>query len=196
MAQPTKRELRRKQRNRKRLVRIALVAGLGVIIIAGLAALLWDAAKPAVGEAFAILPADHVQEGVDPGPYNTDPPTSGPHYAESLDAGFYEQRDVDAMTPYPVGYLVHNLEHGYIIFWYNCAALPDESACDPLKKEIKGVMDRFDGVKLIAFPWESISEPIVLTSWGRMLRMSTFDPDAAAEFVDRNRNRAPEPHAP
>ena len=35
---------------------------------------------------------------------------------------------VAAMMPnlpqYPEGYLVHNLEHGYVIFWYNCAADP------------------------------------------------------------------------
>ncbi|NIS83000.1 MAG: DUF3105 domain-containing protein [Anaerolineales bacterium] len=196
MAQPTKREIRRKQRNRQRILRIAPFVVIGALTLGILAIVVWNAAKPPAGEAFAILPADHVQDGFDPGSYNTDPPTSGPHYAESLQAGFYHDADVAAMPPYPVGYLVHNLEHGYVIFWYNCAALPEGADCDSLKSEIQRVMDRFDGVKLIAFPWETISEPVVLTSWGRMLRMSTFDPDAAINFVTRNRNRAPEPQAP
>lgn len=196
MTQLTKRESRRKQRNRQRILRIALVAGIGAITLGILAVTVWDTARPPVGEAFAILPADHVEQGLDPGPYNSDPPTSGPHYAESLKAGFYHESDAAAMSPYPVGYLVHNLEHGYVIFWYNCTVLPEGSDCDQMKGEIMEVMERFDGVKLIAFPWESLSEPVVLTSWGQMLRMHTFDPDAAADFVRSNRNRAPEPHAP
>ncbi len=139
--------------------------------------------------------SDHVEEGTDPGPYNSNPPTSGPHYARSLNPGFYEQSPGEEL-PFPEGYLVHNLEHGYVIFWYNCQALPDGESCDGLKADIRTVMDEFDGDKLVAYPWESIEVPIALTSWGHRLRMERFDADAAGQFIERNRYRAPEPQAP
>jgi hypothetical protein len=65
-----------------------------------------------------------------------------------------------------------------------------------LKVEIQEAMDRVDNTKVIAFPWDSIEEPVVMTSWGQMLRLDTFDVDRAVGFVERNRYRAPEPDAP
>ena len=99
------------------------------------------------------------------------------------------------MADYPEGYLVHNLEHGYVIFWYNCNLL-DEQNCSELKIQIKSVMDEFNGVKLIAFPRESLDVPVVMTSWGQLQQFEVFNENPAASFVESNRNRAPEPNAP
>lgn len=57
-------------------------------------------------------------------------------------------------------------------------------------------MDEFGGTKLIAFPWKSLDIPLIMTSWGRMERFPTFDPNEAAAFIRANRNHAPEPDAP
>jgi hypothetical protein len=35
-----------------------------------------------------------------------------------------------------------------------------------------------------------------MTSWGQIQRFDQFNADIAANFVSRNRNQAPEPHAP
>jgi hypothetical protein len=113
-----------------------------------------------------------------------------------LQAGFYHESDLVSLPPHPVGNLVHNLEHGYVIFWYNCDVLQDAAGCGALKAEIQDVMDRYDGIKLIAFPWESLDVPVVMTTWGRMLRFDSFNAGDAGNFVRSNRNRAPEPHAP
>jgi hypothetical protein len=196
MAQQSKREKLRTQRIKKRRVRTIIWGGVGVIIVVLVGILISDAVRPATGEAMPVMPADHIPDGTEPGPYNTDPPTSGHHYADSLQAGFYHESDLASLPPYPVGNLVHNLEHGYVIFWYNCDALEGAADCSALKAEIQEVMDRYDGIKLIAFPWESLDEPVVMTTWGRMLRFDTFDAGDAGDFVSRNRNRAPEPHAP
>ena len=96
---------------------------------------------------------------------------------------------------YPAGYLVHNLEHGYVLFWYNCDLL-SESACSDLKSQIRTVMDELGGTKLIAYPWNSIDVPLVMTSWGRLQRFETFDPAQAKAFYRANLNQAPEPDAP
>jgi hypothetical protein len=110
-----------------------------------------------------------------------------------LEAGFYDEGEVQAA--YPAGPLVHNLEHGYVIFWYNCAQAGGED-CTDLKSQIQGVLDAENNLKVIAFPWSSTDVPVVLTSWGRMLKMDEFDPQVARDFVRENRNKAPEPNAP
>ena len=144
-----------------------------------------------VGEEILIM-ADysHVEEGTDPGPYNSNPPTSGLHYPEDLKAGFYDEN----VYEYPEGYLVHNLEHGYIIFWYNCSLLSD-SECQVLTSQIENVMQAEDNYKVIAYPWETTDTPLVLTSWGRLMRFDSFDEEAVLDFIHRNRNKAPEPNA-
>ena len=139
--------------------------------------------------------SSHIPDDAVPPEYSTDPPTSGPHYAAPLDAGFYEEADLATLSEHPVGSLVHNLEHGYVIFWYSCALL-DESGCADLKDQMRGVMDQYNGIKLIAFPWGSIDPPIVMTSWGRLQRFERFRASQASDFIERNRNRAPEPNAP
>jgi len=91
--------------------------------------------------------------------------------------------------------LGHNLEHGYIIYWYNCALLNADD-CATLKNQIKDSLSDNGGTKLIAFPHESLDVPVVMTSWGQILRFETFDEGQARKFVQANRNRAPEPNAP
>jgi hypothetical protein len=158
--------------------------------------LIWPSIRPAAGEEVAVMPdSEHISEGTDPGAFYTDPPTSGPHYATPLDAGLYEEADLEGIGPYPAGYLVHNLEHGYVIFWYNCD-LVSESECGELKGQIKEVIEEANNLKVIGFPWSTTDVPVVVTSWGRLQRFETFDVEAANQYVRSNRNRAPEPQAP
>jgi hypothetical protein len=193
----SKKSIREKQRARRRRENLKLYAIVGVISIAALAilwALIAPALRPALGEAAPELPADHVTVGSDPGPYNTDPPTSGSHYGSELNSGFYEQSDLDEIGPYPEGYLLHNLEHGYVILWYNCDLL-DADECGELKDQIQKVLRRNRNNKVIGFPRSSIEFPVVMTSWTRMLEFDEFDTDLANRFVRNNRNKAPEPNA-
>lgn len=145
--------------------------------------------NPLKGDAVELMrDSSHVPIGTDPGPYNTNPPTSGRHYKESLEAGFYQENPYQ----YAEGYLVHSQEHGYVIFWYNCIIL-DGTQCTELKSQIKSVMLASDNYKVIAFPWESIDVPIVMTSWEKLHRFANFDLDAALTFVEQNREKSPEP---
>lgn len=192
----TKRQAIQEKRRRRRLFnRLALgLLSAAILAVAGYA--LWVSVRPAAGQAIPVMEdTGHVPEDAPPGPYNSDPPTSGPHFQGDFEAGFYDEADLASLPPHPEGYLVHNLEHGYVIFWYNCALL-DEQGCSGLKEQIRATMETFDNLKLIAFPWNSLEEPVVMTSWGRMLSLESFDPGQARAFIERNRNRAPEPNAP
>ena len=186
----------RGQRRRQRTRSILIWGGLGAGLIVLVAALLWPRVQPSVGLAVPVMGSSaHVEAGTDPGPYNSDPPTSGRHYGESLPSGLYEESEAANIGAYPEGRLVHSLEHGYVILWYNCERL-SEGDCSQLKDQIRQVMDDAGNLKVIAYPWSSIDEPVVMTSWGQMLRLESFDPAAALQFIRTNRNRAPEPQAP
>ncbi|MBI3152228.1 MAG: DUF3105 domain-containing protein [Chloroflexi bacterium] len=181
------------ERNRKQKMTAKFIwGGVGVVVLAVIGLIAWQFVKPAAGESIPVMVSSpHIPTDTDPGTYNSDPPTSGPHYSEEAGAGFYDTNNYT----YPAAYLVHNLEHGYVIFWYNCELL-DEAGCTNLKGQIQSVMDELGGVKLIAYPWPSLDVPLVMTSWGRLQKFESFDAEAAKAFYRANLNRAPEPDAP
>lgn len=182
------------ERQRKQKLRANLTwGGIGAAVLVFIGFLVWQGVKPAAGESIPIMAgsSQHIDVDSDPGQYNSDPPTSGPHYPAEAEAGFFDTN----IYEFPAGYLVHNLEHGYVIFWYNCDLL-DEAGCTELKSQIRTVMEELGGVKLIAYPWPSLDVPLAMTSWGRLQKFETFDAEAAKAFYRSNINRAPEPNAP
>ena len=192
MNSKAKRQQRRERNQRQKLISNLTWVGIGAVVISVIGFMVWQGVKPAAGESIPIMTsAPHLPTDSDPGQYNSDPPTSGLHYPEEAQAGFYDEN----LYTYPAGYLVHNLEHGYVIFWYNCNLL-DESACSELKSQIRSTIDELGGTKLVAYPWNSIDVPLVMTSWGRLQRFETFDSEQAKAFYRSNLNKAPEPNAP
>lgn len=94
---------------RKKLITLALFVGIALFLF-------WIfklATKPLPGEAVASLSRDHVTDiyGVI---YNSNPPTSGPHFPVWAKPGVYDRLLSD-------GYLIHSMEHGYVIVWYDCS---------------------------------------------------------------------------
>ncbi|RPJ23491.1 MAG: DUF3105 domain-containing protein [Chloroflexi bacterium] len=55
---------------------------------------------------------------------------------------------------------------------------------------------QFERGSTAAYPWPPLDVPVVLTSWGRIQKFETFDPEQAKVFYRANLNRAPEPNAP
>ncbi|PKO19113.1 MAG: hypothetical protein CVU39_00755 [Chloroflexi bacterium HGW-Chloroflexi-10] len=193
-------KIKKKKQTRKPSTTLWMVSILSGLIIVFILALIFSQPPKAIpvsgglmGTEVRIDSADHVVEGSDPGPYYSNPPAGGKHYANDWEAGFYTGDEPDVQVAYPEGYLVHNLEHGYIIFWYNCALSEN---CEVLKSQIQSVMDEFGSVKLIAFPWADMDTPLTLVSWGRILPLETIDQDIMRQFVQTNRNKAPEPNMP
>jgi hypothetical protein len=195
MKTKSKREQNRIQQRRQKWVNLSIGGGIALIIVGILGYMAWLGAKPESGQVVAI-PADyqtHVEIGT-PLTYPSDPPAGGRHYGQEFDKGFFDEASLPSRPGDLDGYLVHNLEHGYVIFWYNCAKL-DETACINLKSQIKTVMDAKNNFKLIAVPRKSIDAPLVMTSWGRLQRFEQFDAGLARAFIENNLNHAPEPNA-
>ncbi len=191
MSSKSKRQQRQERNRNQKMTTNLIWGGVGVIILVIIGIIISQFSKPAEGAAIPIMATTHITLDSDPGTYNSDPPTSGPHYAEEASAGFFDSNNYK----FPAGYLVHNLEHGYIIFWYNCGLI-DDAGCTSLKEQIKTTMKDLGGRKLIAYPWPSLDVPLVLTSWGRMEKFESFDADKAKAFYRANLNRSPEPDAP
>jgi hypothetical protein len=189
---------RRREAQRRRKRNTNLIIGVIVVVGISLVALLVfnSIGEGPIGESFAASgDGEHVPNGNPLPQYSTNPPTSGPHYANPLPEGFYDEDSAEARNlPNPQGFIVHSMEHGYVIFWYNCSVLP-EGECEPLKEDIRSVMAGYDNYKIIAFPWSGTAEPVVATSWGYQLKMDTWDAGLAAQFIERNRNHSPEPLA-
>jgi len=133
--------------------------------------------KPFIGTEVAVTGREHVPVGTKI-KYNSNPPAAGPHYEEPSHAGYYDKAPAD-------GHLVHSLEHGAIILWFN----PDLSSND--KARLKNFFDKTRG-KTIMVPRKNMGVPVALTSWGRILKLKTIDEKAMQNFFDTNINRAPE----
>lgn len=82
------------------------------LLIVFLVWLFIESSKPLPGTKITDLGRGHVPAG-EKVEYNSNPPTSGKHYEDWIRSGVYEQPQED-------GYLVHSLEHGYVIMSYNC----------------------------------------------------------------------------
>lgn len=191
----TIRESQSKKRKSQNILKIdAAILVVLVIAIIVIAAVNSKKRAELMGEAVVVTSAAHVPDTVKPGPYNSNPPAGGTHYDTDYSEKFYQESDLAALPKYPEGYLVHSLEHGYVIFWYNCQVAGTD--CAALKKTIQDVMDKTGGDKLIAFPWSTMDVPLAMTSWGRILKFTTPDPMVMEKFVKTNRYQAPEPNAP
>lgn len=90
-----------------------LLIGLSTLIFVGLLVWLFMISnKPLPGIEAKQDGRDHIPEGSKVN-YNYNPPTSGNHYVSWITKGFYEE-------PRPDGNIVHSMEHGYVIIWYDC----------------------------------------------------------------------------
>jgi hypothetical protein len=162
-------------------VGIALVA-IGVIV--GLALLVQSnvAVANAPGERIPIQGADHIPVGQRVTNYNSDPPTSGSHYAETIPAGFYD-------TPQRDEHVVHNLEHGHIVISYDCSKLAD---CDAVKQQLRSLGNRYNNWKVTIIPRENRDTAIGVAAWGWLDKMDAYDETRIRQFIDAWRDKGPE----
>ncbi|MDQ3982167.1 MAG: DUF3105 domain-containing protein [Actinomycetota bacterium] len=120
---------------------------------------------------------DHVE--VEP-EYGTNPPTSGAHLQTPASAGFYDE-------PVRAGALVHNMEHGQIVFWYDPGAPPDTIAA------IEDVVDQ-EPQATIAVPWEDLegSSDFAMTAWGASQHCRQVSQAVVDAFREKYQGRGPE----
>lgn len=132
------------------------------------------------GTAYEIQPAEHIQPGDDHPPYNSNPPTSGWHYPQQADWGFYTEELPDERV-------VHNLEHGGILISYT-------NAGDGTRSQLQDLAEQYPQ-SVIVTKRSANDAPIAVASWGQLMELQSFDRTRIVEFIEQNRNHSPEPIA-
>jgi hypothetical protein len=125
---------------------------------------------------------NHVADGTKV-PYKTDPPTSGPHYNRWMPPSVY---GVGEAAP---ELLVHNLEHGNVVIYFNPSVL-GKNEVDELTEISKKYIGQWDGVVLVVR--EDKEAPVILTAWRSALRLKRYNKEKVMEFLDAFRGRGPE----
>lgn len=138
------------------------------------------------------LPGEHSvtsPDGASP-TWNTDPPTSGPHYEVPAIWGAYTE-------PVNTAQFVHNLEHGGIFILYG-PKVPDATVA-----ELRSFYDDHTRGTILA-PFPSLGDQIALGAWttesadqpedgtAHLAKCTAFDQDAFSTFFDELQFRGPE----
>ena len=173
-------EVKCKNQKIKRVVKWAVFVIIAAGGVYGLAQLFLGEVPKQMGELFAEQGRAHISEGTAHPAYNSNPPTSGWHYAEEANWGVYQNELPDEK-------ILHNLEHGGIWISYN------NVATDTIEK-IENLAKRYPD-KLIVEPRSKNTAKIVLASWTRLLKLNQFDEVVITGFIRANKNRSPEPNA-
>jgi hypothetical protein len=168
-----------KQRKIKRIITWSISIALIFLGMYGIVILSRQGQKARPGEIFAIQGQQHIDIGASHIAYNSNPPTSGPHYVQPANWGVYQ-------TELPDEQLIHNLEHGGI--WISYTGIASTTQID-LEKLAKSY------TKIIVEPRTKDDAPIILASWGRLEKFQTYDEQAIVAFIKANTNKSPEPMA-
>ncbi|HET6380469.1 MAG TPA: DUF3105 domain-containing protein [candidate division Zixibacteria bacterium] len=170
--------------------RILIVGGVLVVgaIILVVVILFGGRAAAPIGTRMAPEGADHVPVGQMP-TYQSRPATSGPHWNAlgqgPIDWGVYT-------SPVAEPAVVHNLEHGGIVIWYQ----PGQTSAQDVQALTQFVEQqiRSSRFKVILSPWggEDFGAPIAVTAWEWMLKLETADLDQIRAFIDQHYQQAPE----
>ena len=103
-------------------------------------------------------------------PYNSDPPTSGPHLPYVAPWGIHAE-------PIPRQLQVHNLEDGGVMVQYNC---PD--GCPDLVGKLRAVVSGYEHQVILA-PYPGMKTRLALTAWTRLDAFDDFDERRVRGFI-------------
>ncbi len=162
---------RRGRRKGNPLPWIVGLGGLAVLVVAQIGINLYRDAR-APGERFASQGNVHVALGTSVPGYNSNPPTSGWHTPDLAAWGTY-------VEPVPDQRLIHNMEDGGVILWYE-AGTPEENEAQvaALQEVVDGRYSRY-----VIAPREDMPTPYAMTAWQRLERFDAIDAVAMQAFL-------------
>jgi hypothetical protein len=111
--------------------------------------------------------------------YPDPPPASGDHNPCWTRYGVHE-------TPVPDERWVHNLEHGAVVFLYNC---PDGCASEVAR--LRNLVESC-GILAVLTPYDLLPKRFAVVSWGHRLVSDCLDVDVFRRFYDLNVAHGPE----
>lgn len=135
--------------------------------------------------------ASHVRRDVDYSDQGDTPPVGGPHWGSSGCASTAEESPPFCgpaswgiyREPWEPETLLHNMEHGGTVVWYNTT---DQSVIDDLEQLVEGWLG--DGKLIVLAPYpEMEAEHIAITVWSRRDKfpVSEYSRDRLENFNDK-----------
>lgn len=151
-----------------------------------------DAACNVVAQTQPLEAAVHVPEGTVI-TYSTNPPSSGSHYPIWANFKEYDHPVAD-------GYLVHSMEHGAVVIFYDCDpnacvappgvldalravrnAAPTDPSCDPSIR-----------VRVILAPRPDNDVAVAAAAWGATYKADCVDAPSLSKFITDFYGKGPE----
>jgi hypothetical protein len=170
-------KLERKERGRARDPRRRWTLGAGgaaaVVIAVVVGYFAYRAQADLPGQRFADQGNVHVQTATDPHePYNSTPPTSGPHLPYIAPWGIHTR-------PIPDELQVHNLEDGGVLVQYSCD-------CPEVAERLARIVRAYDRYVILA-PYPGMKSRIALTAWTRLETLDDVDERRIERFIRAHR---------
>lgn len=159
---------------RARRSRVAVVAGIVVLVAAAAAAVFASrGGSDTPGARMTDQGNRHIASASTPHePYNSDPPTSGPHLGYIAPWGVHTR-------PIAPELQVHNLEDGGVIVQYSCD-------CPDVAAKLADIVRRYDRFVILA-PYPTMKHRIALTAWTRIDTMDEIDEKRITRFIEAYR---------
>jgi hypothetical protein len=135
------------------------------------------------GTTVPSLGNDHIQSIESPHPpYNSKPPTSGPHVPFVARWGIYNR-------PIPNELQVHNLEDGGVMIQHDCKNCTEliqklESLAKEYFQKAQASRENSRYGHLIVAPYPGLDTPIALTAWGKIDKLNEFDETRIRRFIE------------
>lgn len=179
--------------DKRKLLRIAAIVVAGAALVALGIFVSREKPKEAEKPSQTLIGIKHPNQGqkhlktIDEAhePYNSDLPSSGPHYIFPAEWGIHTGVVLDEV-------MMHNLEHGGIVIAYR----PDLPKEDIAKLEtIAANLQTFGhakAYKVLMFAREKNTHPIQLASWLYTLDLESVDEDKIEQFYGDHLDQSPE----
>jgi len=188
----TRNSLRQKaaEQRRKQNLIFGGIAALVVLLLGLLIVQQIQRSRPVVGEDVLASQGNiHIAFGsTSPVEYNSTPPTSGPHYENIVAWSVYDE-------PQRYEHLVHNLEDGGVVVYYQCA-----DGCPEVVSQLKDLIQPYiaQGSHVVLAPndptWrisegqplqKDMGATIAVTAWQRILKLDAVDSEKISAFIER-----------
>ncbi|MCA9628062.1 MAG: DUF3105 domain-containing protein [Myxococcales bacterium] len=124
--------------------------------------------------------------------YQTSPPTSGNHYGSWPQFKTYS-------NPLPYGFMVHGMEHGAVVFSYNCpegcaaeVARAQKLIDEQLPGDVFCAEQGVDRRRVILTPDTGLKSRWAAAAWTWSLNADCFDEQTFLDFYEAHYDQAPE----
>lgn len=126
--------------------------------------------KEEPGKPVPVMGNDHIgSPGAPHPPYNSDPPTSGPHTPYIASWGVHD-------APVPKEMQVHNLEDGGVVIQYYC------TNCEEMIKKLETIVRQYE--RIVLAPYPGLDTLIATTAWGRIDKLKEYDEKRIIRFIN------------